>query len=258
MSRNNRSVLILVGGLVCVVLGLLGYGLTTQGTAAPPRIFYANAGGPVLFPHQNHVDLQIDCVRCHHELQEEEVVTTCDLCHHDGSFEAVEFERERMGEMHADWASEGETDNCTRCHKHSDLIKPVAPASQTYCAMCHEEGDGALEFADLGHNCAACHGVSESTDGVQACGSCHKSGQDEVQTCDDCHADEGFTPDDLTHAELVSIEAHACEKCHVASSRVDALHHQCSRCHMDLEKGTFFTRSKDDAESVCQTCHMKQ
>jgi hypothetical protein len=61
----------------------------------------------------------------------------------------------------------------------------------------------------------------------------------------------------LEHAELLAIEAHTCDGCHIASRGSDAIHKRCSRCHADLERGSFFTRVRSDGETICMTCHMK-
>ncbi|MCK4305912.1 MAG: hypothetical protein KAY24_16865, partial [Candidatus Eisenbacteria sp.] len=109
----------------------------------------------------------------------------------------------------------------------------------------------------MGHNCSACHGASDSED-VLACSSCHTTDEGEASSCEACHEADGYTADMLEHGDLVSIEGHTCTGCHAVSRGADAVHKRCNRCHADLEKGTFFTRSKDEPESVCKTCHMKR
>ena len=62
----------------------------------------------------------------------------------------------------------------------------------------------------------------------------------------------------LEHVELVAIEGHQCTGCHVPTRAGTAMHGRCNRCHLDLTEGTFFTRSREDASTVCATCHLKQ
>ena len=108
----------------------------------------------------------------------------------------------------------------------------------------------------MGHNCSACHATTDSQD-VGACRSCHTSGEGTPPGCVECHAGDDYQPDMLEHAELLDIDGHTCDGCHVASRGSDAVHKRCNRCHSDLEAGTFFRRTRDDAASLCATCHMK-
>jgi hypothetical protein len=62
----------------------------------------------------------------------------------------------------------------------------------------------------------------------------------------------------LGHADLEAIDGHECSGCHVPSRAADAIHNGCTRCHEDVESFAFFTRSRDDHETVCRTCHMRQ
>ncbi len=253
MNRHARSAWVLAGGLVLLVLGLVGQALPTKHTFPPLRVYYENAGGPVLFPHDRHTEMEAACADCHHELATGELENDCLLCHHENSFALTEWEDEDMADLHDTFVSDGDAGVCVDCHSHNDLIQPLRPVSQSTCVQCHEEDLVALQ---TGHNCSGCH-ATQAGDQVAACGQCHRTGEGEDASCASCHADDGYTADMLEHAELVAIEGHTCSSCHVASRGSDAIHHGCNRCHADLEEGTFFARSREDAETVCSTCHMK-
>lgn len=235
-----------------LVLGLVGYALPARHASPPPRVFYANAGGGVLFPHARHVEPVAACADCHHELASGEP-NSCLQCHHEGSFELTEWEDASFADIHAETLAGGDAAACLGCHAHADLIKPLRPASQSACAQCHEADLAAMRS---GHSCSGCHAVEEGAQ-VSACRSCHQTGEGEARTCESCHSGSGYTGDMMTHAELTALEGHTCSGCHVATRHADAIHHGCNRCHLDLEKGTFFARSREDATTVCGTCHMK-
>lgn len=255
MNLKVRSAWVLTGGLVLLILGFAGHALNTAHSSPPLRVHYANAGGPVLFDHGRHAAMDGTCADCHHELASGEASTGCLTCHHPGSFDVVEWEDESMADSHAEFLGAGDVEMCLGCHTHRDLTAhPLRAASQATCAQCHDTGFAALR---AGHTCNGCHAaVSEGR--VQACRACHQTGEGEPRTCEACHAGSGYSGDMLAHAELAAIEGHTCDACHIASRGADAIHHACNRCHLDLEKGTFFTRTTEDAATVCRTCHMKQ
>ncbi|MBM3318209.1 MAG: hypothetical protein FJY75_10215 [Candidatus Eisenbacteria bacterium] len=250
MNGSVRSRWVLIGGVALLVLGLAGFALPGRAPSPPLRIFYANAGGAVLFPHAGHE--KISCAECHHE-QAGGAPRSCLICHHEGSFELTDWEDDSMAEVHAELVSAGDLSSCLGCHAHADLIKPLRAASRSSCAQCHDSG---LPELRAGHGCAGCHAVDASIP-VSACRSCHQTGEGEAKSCDSCHGGSGYERDMMGHAELAAIEGHTCSSCHVATRHADAVHHGCNRCHLDLEKGAFFARSREDASTVCGTCHMK-
>lgn len=254
MNFKVRSAWVLTGGLVLLILGFAGHALRTAHSSPPLRVHYANAGGPVLFDHGRHAAMDGACADCHHELASGEAATSCLTCHHPSSFEAAEWEDESMAEAHAEFLGAGDVETCLGCHLHEDLTKPpLRAASQSTCAQCHEASFRALR---VGHSCNGCH-AAESEGHVQACRACHQTGEGEARTCEACHAGADYASDMLAHAELAAIEGHTCAACHVASRGADAIHHTCNRCHLDLEQGTFFARTTEDAATVCRTCHLK-
>jgi hypothetical protein len=255
MNPTRTSRRILVAGGLLLVLGLVGHTLPTEQPELPLRIFYDNAGGAVLFPHDGHQDMGQGCSQCHHDMLTESVAATCVSCHHLESFEIVEWEDEDLLEVHTDLAeNDDDPASCLGCHTHSELIVPVAAASRTGCSECHDLED--TPSIQSGHNCSACHAVAEERPAL-ACRTCHGTGEGEDATCESCHPGEGYDSDTLEHEDLTSLDEHSCTGCHVASRASDAIHGSCSRCHEDVEHGTFFARSKESAETVCNTCHMK-
>lgn len=254
MNQTKHVGLVLAVGVIFLILGLAGHALPTKDLESPKRVFFDNAGGAVLFPHEQHEEF--DCAQCHHELLTEEVETSCTLCHHEDSFEIYEWEDEDIGDLHAEFTTEDHTD-CIDCHSHEDFTSPTPPPAASSCAECH---DDYVDYDPIltGHNCSACHATADDDEQlVMACAACHQSGEGEAQSCDACHPDDEFEPDDLDHAELTDIDGHTCAACHVAGRSADAYHNRCTRCHQEQEKFSFFSRSKEDAETVCKTCHMK-
>lgn len=252
-SRTSRRILV-AGGLL-LVLGLGGYALPTQQPELPLRVYYANAGGAVLFPHEKHEESGLGCNRCHHDMLNAALAATCVSCHHAESFEIVEWEDEDLLEVHTEMAAtDDDPGSCLGCHSHAELLVPVAAASRTSCSDCHEIEE--TPSIQIGHDCSACHAPAEDRPAL-ACRSCHGSGEGEDATCETCHPGEGYDADTLEHDDLTSFEEHTCTGCHVASRASDAMHGSCSRCHEELEHGTYFARSKENAETVCNTCHIK-
>ncbi|MCK4414360.1 MAG: hypothetical protein KAY32_12515 [Candidatus Eisenbacteria sp.] len=254
MDRTKRAVRVLMLGLAMVVLGLLGYLLPHGGAETPTRVYYDNTGGGVLFPHEKHAEMEMECAYCHHEMLAEEIELTCTVCHHAEAFAMVAWEDEDQGDLHAGFAEEGDGADCLACHEHDAIDGPVAAPQATSCAECHEADHPMIQ---AGHSCSACHAGGES-DVLMACRSCHGAGEGSSPTCASCHEEDGYTADLFAHGELVAIAGHHCAGCHVPTRSGTVMHGRCNRCHLDLEEGTFFTRSREDAPTVCTTCHLKQ
>jgi len=244
---------VLTGSIVLLVAALVWFfALPKGGPASPLRVFYGNAGGAVLFQHAQHAQ-RMDCSHCHHEMAAG-AAGSCLACHHDGSFELAEWEDPDLALVHAETIAGGDAAACLGCHEHSALTDPIRPASQSSCANCHDADLAAL--AD-GHTCSGCHAVEEDAE-AHACRQCHGNEEGEARTCEDCHAGDGYEADMMEHEALTAIEGHTCGGCHAVSRDADAVHHRCTRCHLDLEQGAFFARSRADEATVCATCHMKQ
>ncbi len=253
MNQTKRASFVLAAGVVLLVFGLAGFAIPARDTAAPVRVFYENAGGGVLFPHNQHESF--DCQLCHHEMLVEEVATHCTQCHHENSFALAEWEDEFMGDLHLEFTDE-ESSACIDCHTHADFMAATLPPAQSSCAQCHDDYAD-YESIMTGHNCSACHARSDEKTTLLSCSVCHQSGEGNAQGCAACHADDGYEADMFEHADLTGMQGHSCQGCHVASRGADAIHNRCNRCHFEIESLTFFTRSKDDSETVCKTCHMQ-
>jgi hypothetical protein len=145
---------------------------------------------------------------------------------------------------------------CADCHH--DLF---TSDGRIACTECHGEDYTVGDFShdDLkaieGHDCGYCHQVNGSLT-AGSCRSCHPSVQDDEATtgnCQDCHG-EDYTPDILTHDELLAVESHRCSVCHVTITISDAYHRRCQRCHARENPVRFV-----DAEGGprCRRCHLK-
>ncbi len=255
MNQSKRTSFVLAAGVIVLVFGIVGYAIPAKDAETPQRVYYENAGGGVLFPHHQHEGFA--CERCHHEMLVEEVTTDCTFCHHAGGpFEVAEWEDESMAEFHMEFTDE-DYSACIGCHAHDEFKVSATPAFESTCAMCHED-DGIDEMFVLpGHNCMTCHELAEEEVELLACNECHQSGEGEARDCATCHESEGYEYDMFEHADLTSMGGHSCMDCHVATRGSDAIHDRCLRCHYDQEELTFFTRSKEDTDSVCKTCHMQ-
>lgn len=145
---------------------------------------------------------------------------------------------------------------CASCH-HDIVTGEVA----SQCSDCHDDNFNAGDFdhaalkAAKGHDCVYCHEVDESTP-IKSCRDCHPTTQESepgIVTCPECH-DENYSAELMTHDEMLAIEGHTCEICHVVRSVSDVYHEQCDRCHIKQNPAIFV-----DAEgnSRCIICHLK-
>jgi hypothetical protein len=146
-------------------------------------------------------------------------------------------------------------DDCVTCHH--DLVGAVA----TDCSECHDDGyeAGLLEHAELleidDHTCAGCHELGDP-DSIRSCRQCHPAAAIDavVPSCGDCHDDPDYTPELASHADLLTIEDHTCDGCHVAVPVSDAYHTQCNACHLTLAPARF---AAADGRARCVACHLK-
>ncbi|MEW6412719.1 MAG: cytochrome c3 family protein [Candidatus Zixiibacteriota bacterium] len=148
------------------------------------------------------------------------------------------------------------SDACENCH-HEVIRGDV----ERDCSECHGEDFDAKDFdhADLmaieSHECGLCHLKDESMP-IQNCRECHPKTQDEenrIVACPECHSDE-YTEDTITHDEMLAIEGHTCDACHVVRSAADVYHEQCDRCHARENPKLFVD---ENGNSRCNVCHLK-
>jgi len=108
---------------ILLVVGVICYAaFAKKAPEQPIRIMLKNTGGNVLFDHKEHMSESgygLDCVDCHHDLENEgDKPSTCGECHTDDGEDA-----------------------------------PTRPdAFHKQCQTCHEEGGGPV-------NCAECHAM---------------------------------------------------------------------------------------------------
>jgi hypothetical protein len=109
MKKGLISIGILVGFLLSILM--------VSGVFAKDVVEYNPAYGKVTFAHKKHVDLKLDCMKCHHTWKKGE--TTGKLCK----------------DCHKEKA-EGKTisakDAC-----HEEAKKANKPAGPTGCTQCH-------------------------------------------------------------------------------------------------------------------------
>lgn len=124
-SEKDRKFIL---GLTVVLLaiGIISYaGFSAEPPDNPYRIYYATAGGPVLFDHQTHKDASgygLSCMDCHHDLEEgysEDEVTACSECH-----ELTSDDPDMPSHVDSLHAS------CKNCHEEYE-------AGPVDCAECH-------------------------------------------------------------------------------------------------------------------------
>jgi hypothetical protein len=117
-----RKGLISMGILACFLLSIL----MVSGVFAKDVIEYNPSYGKVTFTHKKHVDLKIDCVKCHHEMKGKkpgEAVQGCKTCH------------KAKAEGKAISSKDAYHKDCKGCHEEAKKAKK--PAGPTGCTQCH-------------------------------------------------------------------------------------------------------------------------
>ncbi|MDX9859134.1 MAG: cytochrome c3 family protein [candidate division Zixibacteria bacterium] len=147
-------------------------------------------------------------------------------------------------------------DNCANCH-HDKLTASLS----NQCGDCHDDGLAADEFshADLIEihlsECTICHGVSDTSVNT-SCRECHPKVQESelgLTACSECH-DDGYSGDMIDHDDMVAIEGHTCNSCHIPRSVSDVYHEQCNHCHEHHDRARFV---EADGNARCNICHLK-
>lgn len=147
-------------------------------------------------------------------------------------------------------------DGCESCH-HDLLLSD----SRQACSDCHGEDVVADDFdhddlkAIEAHTCGVCHQVNELAE-AKSCRHCHPSVQEvdlQIVSCAECH-DADYTPDLLTHDEMLEVDGHLCEGCHNPRAINVVYHEQCNRCHL-IENPKLF--AAEDGSGRCEICHLK-
>jgi hypothetical protein len=114
--------LISLGILACFLLSIL----MVSGVFAKDVIEYNPSYGKVTFTHKKHIDLKIDCVKCHHEMKGKkpgEAVQGCKSCH------------KAKAEGKAISSKDAFHKDCKGCHEEAK--KANKPAGPTGCTQCH-------------------------------------------------------------------------------------------------------------------------
>jgi len=117
-----RKGLISLGILACFLLSIL----MVSGVFAKDVIEYNPSYGKVTFTHKKHIDLKIDCVKCHHEMKGKkpgEAVQSCKSCH------------KAKAEGKAISSKDAFHKDCKGCHEEAK--KANKPAGPTGCTQCH-------------------------------------------------------------------------------------------------------------------------
>jgi len=117
--------LISMGILVGFVLSIL----MVSGVFAKDVVEYNPAYGKVTFTHKKHVDLKIDCLKCHHTWKKGETTgKLCKDCH-----KATKEDSKAAGKEIT--SKDAFHKDCKGCH--DEAKKANKPAGPTGCTACH-------------------------------------------------------------------------------------------------------------------------
>jgi hypothetical protein len=119
-SQRDLKVAVLIM-IVLMITGIVCYAsFTSPAPENPVRLMFQNKAGKVLFTHLSHsYDFGLDCLDCHHNLEDDDVY------------------------------------NCSECHDETgdEYFPSRADAFHLSCQVCHEEyGAGPVE-------CNSCHAL---------------------------------------------------------------------------------------------------
>jgi hypothetical protein len=119
-----RKGLISMGILAGFVLSIL----MVSGVFAKDVVEYNPPYGKVTFTHKKHVDLKIDCVKCHHTWKKGETTgKLCKDCH--------KASKEASTDGKGIAAKDAYHKDCKGCHEEAK--KANKPAGPTGCTQCH-------------------------------------------------------------------------------------------------------------------------
>ncbi len=121
MSEEMKKKAPVVIIVICAVLGIIGYSMKSSGN--PIRVLFKTSGGPVVFDHREHIEYEIECKDCHHEIDEKE--DNCRACHNKGNEDYKDLCEDRPIHKLCIGA------NCIDCHKENDL-------DTDDCKACHQ------------------------------------------------------------------------------------------------------------------------
>ncbi len=123
MSEQNIKKIPVIIIIICAVLGIIGYSI--GGSEEPLRVLFKTSGGPVVFDHNEHKEYDIECDKCHHELDVDEEIWNCRACHSKGieDYQGICDERP----IHKQCIGA----NCIDCHKENDI-------DTDDCKACHQ------------------------------------------------------------------------------------------------------------------------
>ena len=116
MKKGLISMGILVGFMLSVLM--------VSGVFAKDVVEYNPSYGKVTFTHKKHVDLKIDCLKCHHTWKQGETSgKKCTECH------------KASAEGKTPSMKDASHKTCKGCH--DELKKASKPAGPTMCTQCH-------------------------------------------------------------------------------------------------------------------------
>ncbi len=121
MTDKNKLQGALIISLIFLIISILIYCIVdTKNSEMPNRIsFHKIKGGRVLFTHKIHnEDYSIECISCHHNLEEDEVYN-CSDCHMKQDDDSGLLKR-----------SDAFHSACINCHKKEGV-------EATECSNCH-------------------------------------------------------------------------------------------------------------------------
>jgi len=119
-----RKGLISMGILAGFVLSIL----MVSGVFAKDVVEYTPAYGKVTFTHKKHIDLKIDCVKCHHTWKKGETSgKLCKDCH--------KASKEASKDGKGITAKDAYHKDCKGCHEEAK--KGGKTAGPTGCTTCH-------------------------------------------------------------------------------------------------------------------------
>jgi hypothetical protein len=115
-----RKGLLSMGVLVSFLLSLM----MVSGVLAKDVVEFNPAYGKVTFAHQKHVDLKLECTKCHHTWKKGDTSgQLCKDCH------------KAKAEGKAISAKDAYHKDCKGCHE--EAAKAKKPAGPTACTKCH-------------------------------------------------------------------------------------------------------------------------